>query len=111
MNENNEAERHEMKHYMMIALTVFVTFCCCILFFFMIYRFDELAALWRQIANILQPITIGLVLAYLLNPVMKFQEKYLYRFCLASALFCNKDSKHKNNLQVLLLFIFRCCHL
>ncbi len=80
MNENNEAERHEMKHYMMIALTVFVTFCCCILFFFMIYRFDELAALWRQIANILQPITIGLVLAYLLNPVMKFQEKYLYRF-------------------------------
>ncbi len=70
-------EERELKHYITIAMTVFVTFCCCILFFFMIYRYHGLADYWKQIVNILQPVIIGLVLAYLLNPVMKFQERYL----------------------------------
>lgn len=78
LDENRkEQEDRELKHYITIALTVFITFCCCILFFFMIYRFQGLTVYWRQIVNILQPVIFGLVLAYLLNPVMKFQEKYL----------------------------------
>lgn len=75
--KRSEQEERELKHYITIAMTVFVTFCCCILFFFMIYRYHGLADYWKQIVNILQPVIIGLVLAYLLNPVMKFQEKYL----------------------------------
>lgn len=74
-NENS----WNLKQYVMIALVVFVTFCCCILFFFMIYRYNGFADFWRQLFGILQPIIIGLVLAYLLNPVMKFLERHLMK--------------------------------
>ncbi len=69
-----------LKQYVIIALVIFVTFCCCILFFFMIYRYHGFADFWKELRGILQPITIGVVLAYLLNPIMKFQEKYLIKF-------------------------------
>lgn len=64
----------------MVALVVFVTFCCCILFFFMIYRYNGFAGFWKQLFGILQPIIIGLVLAYLLNPIMKFLEGHIMKF-------------------------------
>lgn len=62
--------------YVVIALIVFVTFCCCILFFFMIYRYNGFTDFWKQLSTILQPVIIGVVVAYLLNPVMKFIESY-----------------------------------
>lgn len=70
----------DIKQYVVIALVVFVTFCCCILFFFMIYRYNGFTDFWKKLLGILQPIIIGLVLAYLLNPVMKFFERYLLKF-------------------------------
>lgn len=75
-NESN----WNIKQYIMVALVVFVTFCCCILFFFMIYRYNGFAGFWKQLLGILQPIIIGLVLAYLLNPVMKFLERHIIKF-------------------------------
>lgn len=75
-----EGANRDLKQYMVIALVVFVTFCCCTLFFFMIYRYNGFAFFWKNLLSILQPVIIGLVLAYLLNPVMKFFEKYLIRF-------------------------------
>lgn len=73
-------EDSNLKHYITIALLVFLTFCCCILFFFLIYRYNGFASFWRQLVEILQPITIGLVLAYLLNPVMKFCERWILKW-------------------------------
>ena len=70
----------DLRQYVTVALVVFVTFCCCILFFFMIYRYHGFADFWRNLSRILQPIIIGVVLAYLLNPVMKFFERYLLKF-------------------------------
>lgn len=74
-NDNN----WNIKQYIIVALVVFVTFCCCILFFFMIYRYNGFAGFWKQLLGILQPIIIGLVLAYLLNPVMKFLERHVIK--------------------------------
>ena len=39
-----------------------------------------LADTWHLITGALQPIIIGLGLAYLLNPVMKFQERHWLPF-------------------------------
>lgn len=75
-----DGTNRDLKQYVVIALVVFATFCCCTLFFFMIYRYNGFAFFWKNLLRILQPIIIGLVLAYLLNPVMKFFEKYLIRF-------------------------------
>ena len=58
-----------------IGLMVFVTFVCCILFFFLVFRYKGVADAWHLVTSALQPIIIGLGLAYLLNPVMKFQER------------------------------------
>lgn len=62
-----------------IGLMIFITFVCCALFFFLLLRYEEFSDVWGKIMRAAQPIIIGLVLAYLLNPVMKFAEQYLYK--------------------------------
>lgn len=72
-------KKWDLKQYITIALVVFVTFCCCILFFFMIYRYNGFAEFWGNLMHVLQPIIIGLVVAYLLNPIMSFLERHLIK--------------------------------
>lgn len=78
--KQNDEKTWNLRHYITIAFVVFVTFCCCILFFFMIYRYNGFAEFWKKLTHVLQPIIIGLVVAYLLNPVMSFLEKHLFHF-------------------------------
>ena len=76
---SQETEWELKPQYVIIALVVFVTFCCCILFFFMIYRYNGFTDFWKKLSLILQPIIIGVVIAYLLNPIMKFLEGHLFK--------------------------------
>ena len=71
-----EAKKQDARwnHIIMISVATFLTFCCCALFFFFLYRNQELTAYGDQIVKILEPIIIGIVLAYLLNPIMVFIE-------------------------------------
>lgn len=86
MSNGQETKKHsdkrketnwDIRQYMIIAGLAVAAVCFCILFFFMIYRYNGFADFWGNLIFIFQPITIGLVLAYLLNPVMKFIEKYV----------------------------------
>lgn len=70
-----EENKRETKRYIKIALISFVTFVSCILFFFVMLRYQEFAGIFKKLIKCAEPIIIGLVLAYLLNPVMKFVEK------------------------------------
>lgn len=70
----------DLKKYIVIAAVTFITFCCCILFFFFIYRYHGFTAYWQKIMGILQPIIMGFIVAYLLNPVMSFLESHLIRY-------------------------------
>lgn len=79
-DSKNATSNEELKRYGMIAVIVFLTFCCCTLFFFLIYRYHGLAAYWRKLMSILQPIIIGFIVAYLINPVMKFLEGCLLQY-------------------------------
>lgn len=72
-----------MRQYLTVALLTFGTVCCCILFFFMVYRYHGFASFWRKLVWIVQPITIGVILAYLLNPVVRFIEAYVVKFLIA----------------------------
>ncbi len=81
-SEDKKGKDWDVKQYLTIALLTFGTVCGCILFFFMVYRYHGFADFWRNLVWILQPITIGVILAYLLNPVMMFIEKYLLKFAL-----------------------------
>ena len=66
-----------IKPYLAFGLLVFIVFCCCISVFFLIYRYHGFASGWKKLMVVLQPISIGLVVAYLLNPIMMFFEKHL----------------------------------
>lgn len=70
----------DLKKYSVIAIITFATFCCCILFFFFLYRYHGFTAYWQKLMGILQPVIMGFIVAYLLNPVMMFQERKLRPF-------------------------------
>ena len=67
-------DEYHLKQITIIALAIFITFCCCILFFFIIYRYNGFTDFWKQLTQILQPVIIGLVVAYLLNPLMRWVD-------------------------------------
>lgn len=63
-----------VKKVVTICLATFLTVAACIVFFFFIYRYHGFADSWKYLLHVMQPIIIGLTLAYLLNPVVNFCE-------------------------------------
>ena len=79
MQEHKQRGREQNVYLAKIGLMIFVTFACCILFFFMLLRYKGFADGWHKIVGAAQSIIIGLVLAYLLNPIMEFLEGKIYK--------------------------------
>lgn len=86
MKEQDKVIKTEKKknegwdRYVKIGVTTFVTVAACITFFFVLYRFDSIAAICGKVVKSAEPIIIGLALAYLLMPSKNFIEKKAYRF-------------------------------
>ena len=79
MNERKQKGKEQNVYLAKIGLMIFITFACCILFFFMLLRYQGFADGWHKIVGAAQSIIIGLVLAYLHNPIMEFLERKLYK--------------------------------
>lgn len=79
-NGKKQKPEWDLQKYMVIALITFVTFCCCILFFFVLYRYHGFREGWQKLMKVLQPIIIGFIVAYLMNPVMVFLERNILAF-------------------------------
>lgn len=75
-DKNPLAELTIRQHFMR-GLTSFLVVLACIACYFAFLRVDEIAALIGKISGILQPIFMGLVFAYLMNPLVTRIEKYL----------------------------------
>ena len=73
--QNSHPGREEWPHLIRIGVMVFVTFAVSILFFFALYRFEVFAGIWSKLLAAAMPIIMGLVLAYLMNPVMLCLER------------------------------------
>lgn len=67
------------KNYFRLGITIFASLSATILFFFLIFRYGELKAYLRFILSALQPVMVGIVLAYLLCPATKFLERQFRR--------------------------------
>lgn len=63
-----------------IGIMLFAAFGGCIMLYFRMRRREGLADGFSKLLQAAQPIIIGLVLAYILNPIMKFLEKPLLVF-------------------------------
>lgn len=74
MEDKNNNEKGDWLYLFRIGVTVFITFACCIIFYFLLLRFDGFAHVWGSFLKAATPIIIGLVLAYILNPVMLYIE-------------------------------------
>lgn len=55
--------------YFYIGLTAFLTVAACVLFFFLIYRLPGILSVLGKILTVTQPVIIGLIIAYLVNPI------------------------------------------
>lgn len=67
----------KLKTYFMKGFTYFLVIVACIVCYFAFLRIDDIAKFLKEVATILQPIIMGLVFAYLLNPMVKMIERNL----------------------------------
>lgn len=67
--------KNSWKNYIGIGVAAFFTFAACSLFLITLLKFDVLIASFGKVAGILESIIIGIVIAYVLNPVMVFFER------------------------------------
>lgn len=74
------------KFYLRLGITIFASLAATVTFFFFLFRYQEMKAFFAVFLSALQPVLVGIVLAYLLCPIAKFLEqqccrvKYLSRF-------------------------------
>lgn len=69
----------QVKEAFQRGLTELLILISAILFFFVIYKFNTIYNLVKGIVSTLMPVIVGLALAYLLNPVMTFFERFIVK--------------------------------
>lgn len=79
MEEKDKNSRRQLPKYVRIAIAVLITYAIGLFLFFVMFRIHGFADFFNKIMRILQPILIGLALAYLLNPIMMRVEKFCGR--------------------------------
>ena len=72
--------RAALRKYAPVMFIVVLTVVIILVIFFMIYRFDGLTSGLGKVGKALQAVFFGFVIAYLINPIMKFFEERLLRF-------------------------------
>ena len=61
-----------------LGLSIFGVICLSILFFFFIYRIETIVGTFLSILKIFMPIIYGIVIAYILNPIIKLLENKVF---------------------------------
>ena len=73
----NEKMNWNIKPYLAMGLIAFLVIVMSIAFFFLLYRYHGITRNLGALMSILQPVTIGLALAYLITPIVNFEEHCL----------------------------------
>ncbi len=73
-------EKESNQRYVKLGVTLFASLAAAIAFFFLFFRVGEIKGFLSMIFSALQPLVIGLVLAYLLSPVQRRLERHMKRF-------------------------------
>ena len=80
--ERGRSPRDDYRRYQGLMWTAIIAAFLIIIFYFSVLRYQGLIAGVQALASIFQPIIIGLVMAFLMNPIMKFLEMRLLPFFL-----------------------------
>lgn len=68
------------KKYATISIYAFLALCAVVIVYLVLRKFIEPLKIFAYIVKILAPIVYGLVIAYLLNPILEFCEKHVFWF-------------------------------
>lgn len=68
------------KKYLYWGMTAFSVICASLLFYFMVFRMEVFFGGLKKIVSIMMPIICGAVIAYLLIPIVNFQEKRIFKY-------------------------------
>lgn len=66
------------KKYLYWGVTALAVICASMLFYFGIFHMDVLIRGFRILSNVMMPVIFGVVIAYLLTPVVNFLEKKFF---------------------------------
>lgn len=82
------------KKYLYWGMTAFSVISASLLFYFLIFRMHVFFSGLKKLASILMPVICGAIIAYLLIPVVNFQERKIYHV-LEEKYHFNMSKKHK----------------
>lgn len=104
MNRNDEpiSARAGLKKYLYQGIVSFLVIAASVMFFFLLFRLESLRGFISKVAVILQPIIVGIVIAYLLNPIVNYSDKKLIK--IIAPHFKNKE-KTKGFIRYISIFI------
>ena len=71
-------EPSKLREHFQRGMTTLVVIVVGVLFFFVVWKFDELTKVVEKIIDVLMPVIYGLVIAFLLNPIVKRVEQFLF---------------------------------
>lgn len=109
MKFDEDFNKKDKNYFYKIGVTAFLTVAAIILFFFLIFKFSTFLGILQKILLVLEPIILGAVIAYLLNPLQKFFSKYILKFLRKVFKKPNKFDKVSSIIGIvisLLLFVF-----
>lgn len=89
LNKNNSNEKFS---YVKAGLMAFSVIAAVIVFFFIVFKIDVILSFFGTVLQILQPIVLGAVIAFLINPIVKFFKKNIF-------IFLNKIFKKNNKFK------------
>lgn len=75
-NEKKQNSTWNIKPYLAMGLTALIVMMIAVVFFFFVYRYEG-ASQWVQLAfRVLEPVMFGIIIAYLLNPLLNRIENF-----------------------------------
>lgn len=76
----SKKDRELRKDYFYKGLTAFCVIAAAVLFYFLILRIGELTGFLGKMVRVLEPVILGLIIAYLINPIVNFFNARLIPF-------------------------------
>lgn len=62
-----------------VGITALLVIAACVLFASLVFNINTVWYYIKKIFGVLSPVIIGLIIAYLINPMVKFFAKYIYK--------------------------------
>ncbi len=69
--------KEKYSNYLRWAITTVCTVTVCLIIFFLLFRSKELMAFFKKLSDVLLPVIIGAIIAYLINPIVNFLDRLL----------------------------------